>query len=266
VDGKSKELSTKRKCEASKWNSHAGRAIGNKESIKELNNYLDVLEHQVYQAKRHLTESGKEVSAQSVKGIITGNYGKPWMILDIFEKHNDQIKALEGIDYAKGIGRYEISLSHTKAFMKSMYGTDEDKDIRKLVHEFISQYSFWLKTVRKCNHNSTIKYLANFKKIVLQCVKNTWLPADPFSNFKMTKKKVERTALTELELRLLETKDIQPARLQLVRDIFLFSCYTGLAYIDVQRLRREDIKYGRIKSLGSWCTGKKLMRLLEYRY
>ena len=248
VDGKSKELSTKRKCEASKWNSHAGRAVGNKETIKELNNYLDVLENQVYQAKRYLIESNKEVSAQSVKDIITGNYDKPRMILDIFQKHNDQMKALEGIDYARGtIGRYEISLGHTKAFMKWMYGTDEDKDIRKLDHEFISQYSFWLKTIRKCNHNSTVKYLANFKKIVLQCVKNRWLPADPFSNFKLTKKKVERTALTEFELRQLETKDIHTERLQVVRDIFVFSCYTGLAYIDVQKLRREDIKYGEDK-------------------
>jgi hypothetical protein len=81
------------------------------------------------------------------------------MILETFRHHNDQMKELEGIDYARGtIGRYEISYGHTKAFMKWMYGTDEDKDIRKLDHEFISQYSFWLKTVRKCNHNSTVKY------------------------------------------------------------------------------------------------------------
>jgi hypothetical protein len=65
------------------------------------------------------------------------------MILEIFQKHNSQMKALEGIDYAKGtIGRYEISLSHTKAFMKWMYGTDNDIDIRKLDHEFILSIHF----------------------------------------------------------------------------------------------------------------------------
>lgn len=249
VDGKSKELSTKRKCDASKWNSHAGRAVGNKETIKELNNYLDVLENQVYQAKRKLIESNKEVSAQSVKDIMTGNYEKPRMMLEIFKHHNDQMRALEGIDYAHGtIGRYEISLGHTRAFIAWKYGR-EDMDIRELDHEFISQYSFWLKTIRKCNHNSTVKYLANFKKIVLMCIKNRWLPGDPFANFKLTKKKVERTALTELELRRLELKELDTERLAIVRDIFVFSCYTGLAYIDVQNLKREDIRYGDDKKL-----------------
>ncbi|QJD95395.1 site-specific integrase [Mucilaginibacter robiniae] len=245
VDGKSKELSTKRKCEASKWNVHAGRATGNKEAVKELNYFLDTLEQQVYLAKRMLIESNKPVSAQAIKDILTGNYEKPRMILEIFRHHNDQMKALEGIDYARGtIGRYEISFGHTRSFMKWMYGTDEDKDIRELDHEFIAQYAFWLKTVRKCNHNSTVKYLANFKKVVLVCVKNRWLPGDPFANFKLTKKKVERTALTERELRRLEEKEFSTARLDAVRDIFVFSCYTGLAFADVQKLKRSDIRIG----------------------
>jgi site-specific recombinase XerD len=180
------------------------------------------------------------------------------MILEIFKHHNDQMKALEGIDYARGtIGRYEISLGHTKAFMKWMYGTDDDKSIKELDHEFISQYSFWLKTVRKCNHNSTVKYLANFKKIVSICVKNRWLPSDPFSNFKMTKKKVERTALSEAELRRLERKDFDSVRLDIVRDIFVFSCYTGLAYVDVQKLKRSDINYGADKKFWLFVVRQK---------
>jgi site-specific recombinase XerD len=258
VDGKSKELSTKRKCASSKWSAHSGRAIGNKEIIKELNTFLDALEHQVYQAKRFLIESNKGVSAQAIKDVLTGNYEKKRMILEIFRHHNDQMKALEGVDYARGtIGRYEISFGHTKAFMKWMYGTEEDKDIRELDHEFITQYSFWLKTVRKCNHNSTVKYLANFKKIVLICVKNRWLPADPFANFKMTKKKVERTALSESELRRLELKGFETERLEAVRDIFVFSCYTGLAYVDVRKLKRSDIRYGADKKFWLFVVRQK---------
>ncbi|MEZ2339457.1 site-specific integrase [Mucilaginibacter sp. RCC_168] len=258
VDGQSKEMSTKRKCEAAKWNSQTGRAIGNKESIKELNNFLEVLDHKVYQAKRQLIESNKEVSAKAIKDILTGNYDKRRTILEIFRHHNDQMKALEGKDYARGtIGRYEISFGHTKAFMKWQYGSDEDIDIRNLDHEFISQYSFWLKTVRNCNHNSTVKYLANFKKIVLICVKNGWLPADPFAKFKMTKKKVERTALTEAELRKLEMKDFDNSRLDAVRDIFIFSCYTGLAYVDVQKLKRSDIRYGQDKKFWLFVVRQK---------
>lgn len=244
VDGKSVELSTKRKCEQTKWNSQTGRATGNKEATKELNLYLDTMAQMVYHAKRTLLDSDKIFSAQAIKDQMTGFTEKPRMILEIFQHHNDQMRALEGIDFALGtIGRYEISKQHTRDFIKWMYKVD-DKPIKELDYEFISQYSFWLKTVRKCNHNSTMKYLANFKKIVLICVKNRWLPGDPFANFKLTKRTVEKVALTEAELKRVIEKKFDTERLNLVRDIFVFSCYTGLAYADVKNLKRSDIKDG----------------------
>lgn len=244
VDGKSTELSTKRKCAQSRWNPGAGREMGNKESTKELNYYLDSLEQLVYQAKRSLFETDKPVTAQAIKDVLNGVTEKPRMILEVFKHHNDQMKALEGIDFAAGtIGRYEISKQHTSCFIKWMYKAD-DKPIKELDYEFITQYAFWLKTVRKCNHNSTMKYLANFKKVVLICVKNKWLPGDPFANFKLTKKAVEKVALTEAELKRVIEKKFDAERLSLVRDIFVFSCYTGLAYADVKNLKRSDIKTG----------------------
>lgn len=244
VDGKAVELSTKRRCEQSRWNAHAGRAIGTKESAKELNQFLDSFEQHVFHVKRMLNYSDSSTTAVAIKDILTGNIEKPKMIMEVFQQHNDQMKALEGIDFATGtIDRYQVSLEHTRAFIKWMYKSD-DKPIKELDHEFISQYAFWLKTVRKCNHNTTMKYLANFKKVVLICVKNRWLPGDPFANFKLTKKPVERVALTESELlRMIEKKFISE-RLDIVRDVFVFSCYTGLAYADVRNLRRSDIKKG----------------------
>jgi hypothetical protein len=135
----------------------------------------------VFHGKRTLLDSDKLLSAQAIKDLITGVTEKSKMILDVFKHHNDQMKALEGIEFAPGtIGRYEISMQHTRDFIKWMYKVD-DKPIKELDHEFISQYEFWLKTVRKCNHNSTMKYLANFKKVVLIFVKNRWLPGDPFA-------------------------------------------------------------------------------------
>jgi len=244
VDGKAVELSTKRRCELSRWNAHSGRANGTKEAAKELNQYLDSFEQHVFHVKRTLNYSDLPISAQGIKNILTGNIEKPKKILEIFAEHNAQMKALEGIDFATGtIDRYNVSLEHTRAFIRWKYKA-EDKYIKELDHEFISQYAFWLKTVRKCNHNSTMKYLANFKKVVLICVKNRWLPGDPFANFKLTRKPVERAALTEAELvRIIERKFISE-RLDIVRDVFVFSCYTGLAYADVRNLRRSDIKKG----------------------
>jgi site-specific recombinase XerD len=89
-----------------------------------------------------------------------------------------------------------------------------------------------------------MKYLANFKKIVLLCVKNGWLNKDPFFAFKMGKREVDRTALTSEEISAMVKKEFASSRLDQVRDTFLFCCYTGLSYIDVQRLRRSNIVDG----------------------
>ncbi|MBD1367542.1 site-specific integrase [Mucilaginibacter sp. ZT4R22] len=244
VDGKSVELSSKRKWETAKWSSSAARAVGTREDARELNHFLDALELRIFQAKRSLIEADREVSAQVIKDILTGNVEKRKKILEVFTEHNAQMKALQGVDFAPStMQRYSISYNHTRDFIKWKYRTD-DRDIKDLDHEFISQYAFWLKTVRNCDHNTTMKYLVNFKKIVLICVRNKWLPGDPFSNFKLTRKTVERTALTDIELQRIAEKNFENVRLSNVRDIFLFSCYTGLAYVDVKNLKREDIQTG----------------------
>ena len=167
------------------------------------------------------------------------------MVLEVFQYHNDQMAALVNQEYAPGtLDRYKTSYKHTQSFLKWKFKLN-DIAIDKLNYEFITEYEFWLKSVRKCGHNTTMKYLANFKKIVIRCLKNGWLQKDPFIGFKMAKKEVERTALTEHELQLLSAKNFSAERLAIVKDIFLFSCYSGLAYADVQKLKRSEIGIGR---------------------
>ncbi len=244
VDGAVKELSVKRQWEPTRWNSQIGRANGNKEDARSLNNYLDLLTSKVYDAKRILIESDKAVTAEALKNLLTGKEVDKKMILEIFGYHNDQMKELVGREFAPGtLQRYKTSLDHTRSFIHWKYGK-EDMDIRQLNYEFISEYAFWLKSVRHCGHNTTVKYLSNFKKIVLRCVRNGWLQGDPFTGFKLTKKEVVRTALTEQELQTIAGKSFAMERINYVKDIFLFSCYTGLAYIDVKQLRRDEIAAG----------------------
>ncbi|MET3981506.1 site-specific recombinase XerD [Mucilaginibacter sp. UYP25] len=244
IDGESKELSSKRKCDPSQWNVKSGRASGNKESVKELNHYLDSLEQMVFLAKRKLIESEKEITVEAIKSIMTGTDEKKVGLLEVFKHHNAQMKALEGTEFSPNtVNRYETTMTHTSTFIKWKYGL-EDLNIKKLDYEFISEFCFWFKGIQKCNHNSTMKYLSNVKKVVLICVKNKLLPTDPFANFKFTRKPVERIALTEHELKKIATKKFATDRLVFVRDIFLFSCYTGLSYADVEKLKYSEIVKG----------------------
>ncbi|RWY46065.1 site-specific integrase [Mucilaginibacter gilvus] len=244
VDGQPKELSAKRKWDPTKWSTASGRALGTKEESKELNYYLCALEQKVYEAKKLLMETNKPITAIAIKNILTGHDESRKMILELFKRHNEQMKVLTGTDFAPGtIERYNTSYEHTKEFIRWKYKAC-DKEIKELDYEFIEQYAFWLKAIRKCNHNTTMKYLGNFKKIVLICVKNKWLPGDPFANFKLTKKEVERTALTDIELKRIINKNFESERITQVKDMFLFSCYTGLSYVDLQQLKKTDIGLG----------------------
>ncbi|MEO6522507.1 MAG: Arm DNA-binding domain-containing protein [Mucilaginibacter sp.] len=96
VDGTSKELSTKRLWEPSRWSQEAGRAIGTKEDARALNNYLDVLSSQVYQAKQNLLEGRKPITAEALKNLLTGSGETKRTILAVFKRHNEQMKALVG--------------------------------------------------------------------------------------------------------------------------------------------------------------------------
>jgi len=165
-------------------------------------------------------------------------------LLEIFQHHNSQVKELIGQQYSDStFKRYETSLEHTRKFIEAYFSVS-DLPINQLNYQFITDYEFWLKTKRNCNHNSTIKYLTNFKKIIHICIKNAWLDRDPFVGYKMTKREVERPYLTQEEIDAISNKKILVPRINQVRDIFLFCCYTGLAYVDVKKLSRSEISVG----------------------
>lgn len=111
-------------------------------------------------------------------------------------------------------------------------------------YEFISQFVYWLKTERHCGNNTAIKYLGNFKKIVLECMRKDLLKKNPFLGYKSKRNEVVPVVLTKEELIKRTNKKFCTERLSHVRDIFLFSCYTGLAYSDVYKLRISDIIIG----------------------
>lgn len=228
VDGITKEISTCRQCDPDRWNTNAGRCNGTKEDAKLLNAYLDTLQTKVYEAKRQLIEKNEIISAEGIRNTLKGKSENKKMILEIFQQHNDEVKCLVGKDFsAATLQRYKTSLFHTKSFMEWKYKLS-DMEVKKLNYEFVSQYEFWLKSFRNCNHNSAIKYIANFRKIINRCLRNGWLDKDPFAGFKMTKKEVVPEFLTEHELHTIAIKQFSTERLKQVRDVFLFCCYTAL--------------------------------------
>ena len=244
VAGQRAEVSTGRESEPGKWNTGAGRISGTKEATRSLNRYLDSLQEKVYEAYRQMVEEGASVTAENLKSKFTGKEERGRYLVEIFQHHNRKMAALVGAEFAPGtLERNTTSLKHTVDFLQWKYQVS-DIDIHKIDHAFITEYEFYLRSVRKCSNNTAVKYIKNFGKIIRICLANGWLTANPFLNYKAKVKKVDRVFLSEAELQLMTAKDFGNERLGQVRDIFLFSCFTGLAYVDVQKLKRENIVLG----------------------
>ncbi len=244
VDGVPKELSVKRSCDSERWNPAAGRASGNKEAVKTLNNYLDTFEAKVYEAKRKLVEANKVITASLIKEMVLGNNQRDRMLIKIFEDYNANMKRLTGKGYSNATWtKYERTKRFTQEFIKWKYKTD-DIHIRQLDFEFVTQCDLYYKTVRNCCHNTTLKYISILKTVILFCVANRWIDYDPFALFEMAKEEVEPTFLTKEEIQTIIDKPIDNDRLKRVRDVYIFCCFTGLAYADVEKLERTEISMG----------------------
>jgi len=104
VNGERAELSTQRKIEPTRWNK-AGQAKGNKDDIKSLNNYLDILKNKVYDIRADLIQKNQLVTAEAIKNEYNGIGKQSKRLSEVFEYHNQKVKELVGIDYAQATYR-----------------------------------------------------------------------------------------------------------------------------------------------------------------
>ena len=244
VNAKRFEFSTNKSINPDKWSSEGSKIKGTSEEARTINSHLDYLKNQILQAEKKHIKKDISVSSENLKNELFGLSETKRMLVPIFQDHNNKIKELVGKEYAPGtLERYTTSLKHTIEFMQWKYNIS-DIDITKIDHAFITDYEFWLRSVRNCANNTAVKYIKNFNKIIKICLANDWLDKNPFANYKSKVKEVERVYLTEKEIQSIINKDFKTERLSLVRDIFLFSCFTGLAYIDVKNLTKSNISFG----------------------
>ena len=244
INGTRIELSTSKFVEKSKWNTAAGKIKGNSEEARLINSYLDILNAKAYETEKWMVNNNLEINAQTFKNKFLGVEERQRKLMVIFEDHNKRMKELIGKEFAiNTYKKYETALSHTKDFLKYQYNLN-DISIKQVDIAFINDFDFYLRNTKNCNNNSTIKYIRNFGKIVKQCYVNGWIEKDPFLNYKGKVKEIERTYLSEDEIESLLNKEFKIKRLELVRDMFIFSCFTGLAYIDVFNLTKSNIVIG----------------------
>ena len=244
VNAKRFEFSTNKYINPDKWSTEGAKVKGTNEDARTINSHLDYLKNQVLEAEKKLFKKDISITSDNLRNELFGQTEIKRMLIPIFQDHNNKIKELVGKEYAPGtLERYRTSLSHTIEFLQWKYKIS-DIEINKIDHAFVTDYEFWLRSVRNCANNTAVKYIKNFSKIIKLCLANDWLDKNAFANYKSKVKEVERIYLSEKEIQNIIEKDFKTERLSLVRDIFLFSCFTGLAYIDVKNLTKSHISIG----------------------
>ncbi len=244
TDGKRAECSIYRKVKTDRWNPKSQRALGNSAEAQEINRQIELTKNKIYKLQQQFLNKDKNYDAVDLRDAYLGKGKALKMLLEIFQEHNDKVDSLVGKDFAAGTAeRYRTSKKHVADFIKQKYRKN-DIPVQDVDHKFITGLEYYLKTTRKCAHNSAIKYITNFKKIIRIAHANDWIDKDPFLHWKAKLKIVEREFLTEEEIQKIIELDLKMERLDQVRDIFVFCCFTGLAYADVKKLNRGDISVG----------------------
>jgi site-specific recombinase XerD len=244
INGQRVEISTQKEAPVLDWDARSQSVIGRSAEARLINTDLAFIKTKLLTCNSQLAARGITVTPELLKNEYSGNIEKPRMLLQIIRQHNDDIKKLIGKDYCQATWvKYNTTLKHITDFLKWKYNLS-DINIKELGFEFITDFEFYLKSEKNIDVNTNAKYIKNLKKIVHECVAKDWLPKDPFMAYKVKAKKTEREFLTDLEIKAIEEKHFTIERLNQVKDIFLFSCYTGLAYIDVFNLTTNNISLG----------------------
>ena len=236
VQGQTAEVMVKRSISVHLWNQKRECSNGKSYMDKELNHYLETIKAKFFRIHRELEIDGKIVTPKVVRDRYFGKDEDKKTLVDVYQEHNKKCRALIGIDFTEStVDKFDTSLSHLQEYMKNSYGRN-DILLSEINSQFISGFDFYLKTVRKCKQNSSLKHLENLKKVVRIAIANDWIRKDPFFGIQFKHEETNIEFLSHEELETLINKEFAIKRLEQVRDIFVFCCFTGLAFVDVQQL------------------------------
>ena len=234
------EIRIKRSILVNRWSPAKGCALGKDRVAKELNSYLEAIRLKMHQIHRELVlDMSAPVTANAIMNRYCGNDVK--MLLEVFEDHNDKCRALIGKEYVEGtVRKFDTTLLYLKQFLKQRYRKD-DIPLPEINQEFVRDFEFFLKTEKSCQNNSALKHIKNFRKVIRIAIGNDWIKRDPFFGLRFKAEEVNVDFLSNDELKRIRQKKITIPRLERIRDIFVFCCFTGLAFVDVSQLTAEDL-------------------------
>lgn len=217
----------------------------NPEEIRLLDK-LDEIRKKIEVKFNEILVSEVELTAENLKNAFlekkTFSKAVTKTFMEAFDFHNKKFTAqINAGERAKAsLTKFKTTQTHLRAFMKEYYKKD-DLVLDMLNFEFIDNFDLFLRNEKGIKNNTTVKYCQAATKITNLAIKYDWLNKNPFAKYEGKLKVEDAVFLTEEELELIENKVFNCERLNIIKDIFLFSCYTGYAPCDVKKLNWDNV-------------------------
>ncbi|GAA4321038.1 site-specific integrase [Mucilaginibacter gynuensis] len=228
------------------WDNRKGAAKGTKDDIRSINTYLEEVRRSLSNIYQQMQLKGVYLTADAVKDVYFNADVQVHKLSDLFAYHNEtSLSTIKPIT----LKHYFVTQRYLTKFLKAHFKKG-DIFLHELNYKFIHDFETFLYNHKPVGHqkpiqtNGVVKHMVRIKKMIGLAVKLEWLEKNPFVKYSIKAKKVNRECLSLPELSAIENKIFNIPRLGLIRDLFVFSCYTGLAYVDLINLTQDNLVQG----------------------
>jgi len=230
--------------QATEWDKKAMRIRGASQETQTNNSSLDALKIKILQVVNQLTVLGKPFNIHTIRKTLEGNDTNQITLMRVYDEQLGEMKKLKGKDFAPAtIIKYKNTQLRLRQYIKFRFQR-RDMYLYELNYQFMSGFESFLK--QKFNNSATTcyKHYQRFTRVIHQAMHKGYIEKYPFENYKIKLPKKKIQYLTQAELDRIDQYDFKVERLNIIRDIFVFACYTGLAYAESESLTPDCITTG----------------------
>ena len=262
VNGTISQFSAKLSVPERLWEVRGGRAKGRSLEADRINRYLDDIRSQIDRHYRDIRDRESYVTAEKVKNAWLG-FGKRYRtLLSTFRSFTEDLHGRIGVDRSKNTWyRYLATMKHLQAFLTAKYRVS-DIALAELEQSFIEQFHVYLKTERALKLTSICRYLDCLINVVKIAFNDGIMPRNPFASYRYNEPAPERAFLNETEILTLQHAALRTRKQRVIRDLFLFSCFTGICYADLKTLAWKQ--FGQDTHGDWWVTGNRCKTDTQY--
>lgn len=238
VSGQISEMNLGRSVAPENWDQKRAMSKGRSRRDLELNKYIEVVKARFLEIHNMLVREGKMMNPKILRDHFLGTVEKPKMLCDVFRETN--VKRKEELDRGDIVKatyqRWERCVDYLVEFLKLTQNV-EDIPVKDVTSGIIDDFEHFLRMRKGCANNAAVRYVRCVKNVMQYALAHKWITHDPFIGKKYQRTHTERQFLTEPELKAVMELDLKNIpRLEIVRDTFVFCCFTGLAFCDIKSL------------------------------